>query len=208
MPQKKKLSHTRLLRRVGGMMMVLCLLVGGGRLVTGALPIFDPTLASAEVTCTFWECAIDRSPLRLLPQEGGRPRMVSDMAVLEEVVDQPLARTLIAAGALTSALPTALMFLALALAFRSIGRNRNFSKAATWLRRGAVAAIAGVVLQPVAATLRATALSPVSTGEQQLFLMFDGGDFLWGIMLAGTAWVVVWTLEQAVKSERDLAEIV
>jgi hypothetical protein len=71
-----------------------------------------------------------------------------------------------------------------------------------------VAAIAGVVLQPVAATLRATALSPVSTGEQQLFLMFDGGDFLWGIMLAGTAWVVVWTLEQAVKSERDLAEIV
>jgi|GEM_PF-5371667 len=188
--------------------MVLCLLVGGGRLITGALPILDPKLASAEVTCTFWRCAIDRSPLRLLPQEGGRPRMTSDMAFLEEVVDRPLARSLIAAGALTSAVPIALMFLALALAFRSVGRKRDFSEAAKWLRRGAAAAITAVVLQPLAATLRATALSPVSTGEQQLFLMFDGGDFLWGIMLAGTAWVVVWTLEQAVKSERDLAEIV
>lgn len=208
MPQKGKSRRHRRLRRVAGLMMVLCLLVGGGRLITGALPMFDPKLAAAEVTCTFWQCSIDRSPLLLLPQQGGSPQMVSDMASLEEVVAQPLARSLIAAGALTSALPTALMFLALALAFRSIGRRRDFAGATIWLRRGAVAAMAGVALQPLAATLRATALSPISTGEQQLFLMFDGGDFLWGSMLAGTAWVVVWTLEQAVRAERDLAEIV
>lgn len=190
------------------MMMVLCFAVAAGRLVTGALPMADPRLAAAEVNCTFWHCAIDDSPLRLLPQEGGRPQMAADVPALERTLEQPLARTLVAAGALGSAIPTALMFLALALAFRAVGRRRDFAAAIGWLRRAAVAAMVTVGIQPVAATLRATALSPVSTGEQKLFFMFDGGDFLWGIMLAATAWVAVWALEQAVKSERELAEIV
>jgi hypothetical protein len=208
MLQKKKGRRARRLRRVATMMMVLCFAVAAGRLITGALPIADPRLAAAGVTCTFWQCAIDASPLRLLPQEGGRPQMVAPSTRLADVLEQGEARTLIAAASLASAIPTALMFLALGLAFRAVARRRDFAAATRWLRRAAVAAMVAVAAQPVAATLRATALSPVSTGEQQLFLMFHGGDFLWGIMLAAAAWVAVWALEQAVKSERELAEIV
>jgi hypothetical protein len=151
---------------------------------------------------------VDRSPLRLLTQEGGQPVLLTDLSSLDQLIDQPQARTLIAGGAVTAALPLAWMFFALALAFCAFGRRRDLTNATRWLRRAALAAIAGVALKPLADTLRATAVSPVTTGEQQIHLMFQGGDFLWGVITAGAAYVAVLAVEQGVRSERALAEIV
>jgi hypothetical protein len=189
-------------------MMVLCFMVAAGTLVRGVLPAADPRLASAGVTCSFWHCELDDSPLRLLPQEGGRPLLLIDAAALDGVVDRPQARILIATGALAAALPAAWMFLSLALAFRSFRRRRDLSQAVRWLRAAALGAFAGVVLRPLADTLRATALSPASTGEQQIYLMFEGGNFLWGMIITGAVLVAVRALEQSIRSEQALAEIV
>lgn len=206
MLQKKRRS--RRVQRVAQVMMVLCFMVAAGRVVAGVAPLADARLAAAGVTCRFWECELDRSPLRLLPQERGQPRLVVEPAAVDAVVDGPMARTLVSAGAMTAALPAAWMFLSLAMAFRVFGHRKDLTVAVRWLRAAALGAIAWVLLQPVADTLRATALSPASTGRQQIFLMFQGGDFLWGIIVAGAALVAVWALEERIKAERALAEIV
>jgi hypothetical protein len=205
MLQKKKRSVR--VRRVATLMGLLCFVVAGGRLLTGAAPMVDPTLAGAHVTCTFWQCELVRDPARLIADTNQRSGPVDDEAIRRLMV-QPPGRPLIAAGSLTAAIPASLMFLFLALAFRAVGSRRDFAAAARWLRRAAVAAMVLAFAYPVAATLRATALSPITTGKQQLYLMFNGGDFLWGIMLAASAWVAVWALEQGLRSERALAEIV
>jgi hypothetical protein len=80
--------------------------------------------------------------------------------------------------------------------------------AAAWLRRAAAAALVLVLAQPVSDTIRATALSRVVTGRQQLTIAFDGGPFFWGLLLAGAVWIAVWALEQARLVEAELAEIV
>jgi len=189
-------------------MMALCFMVAAGRVVTGLAPLADARLAAAEVTCKFWECELDKSPLRLLPQERGQAQLVIDAVHLDALVEEPVTRALVAAGALTAALPAVWMFFSLALAFQAFGRRKDLGRAVRWLRRAALGAFAWVALQPLADTLRATALSPASTGRQQIFLMFQGGDFLWGIIIAGAALVAVWALEEGIKSERALAEIV
>jgi hypothetical protein len=107
-----------------------------------------------------------------------------------------------------SALPWALMFLFLGLAFRAVRQRRAFPIAARWLRGAALSALIGSMLEPVAATMRATALSPLIEGERTLFLRFDASDTFWGVMVAGTAFVAVWVLERALASERELAKIV
>ena len=208
MTEKRKRSRAKSLRRLASLMMILCFAIAGGRLITGAVPIFDPGMAAAEVTCSYLDCSINRSLPRLLPHEDGRPQVAPEAPDIESVIGQPLQRVLIASGALASALSWSLMFLALGLALRALGRRRDLAASIPWLRRAALAAMASVAIEPIAATLRATALSPVSTGRQQIYIMVDVPDLLWGIMVTGTLWVVILAFEQALKSERELAEIV
>jgi hypothetical protein len=207
MTQKRK-TRARRLRRIAALMMMLCFAVAAGRLITASIPIFDPGMAAAEVTCSYLDCSINRSLPRLLPHKDGRPQVAAGAPDIETVIAQPLQRVLIAAGSLGSAVPAALMFLALGLGLRALGRRRDLAGAIPWLRRAALAAMASVVMEPIAATLRATALSPVSLGRQQVFIMVDVPDLLWGVMITGTLWVVILAFEQALKSERELAEIV
>jgi hypothetical protein len=68
--------------------------------------------------------------------------------------------------------------------------------------------VAVVLSQPVADTIRASVLSPFEMGARHVHLAFNGGPFLWGVLLAGAAWMSVWALEQARLTEIELGTIV
>ena len=193
---------------VAAWMMMLCLAVGVGRLVLALGPALDPSLSAAEVSCSLWSCELDNDPRLLLGEFGGPPLMGTDIQRVVDVMSEPSARVLIGAAGIVQALPWAAMFLLLALAFRSVRQRRSFADAAAWLRSAALAALAGTLLEPIASTLRATALSPLLVGERQLYFFFNGRDVFWGVMVAGTAFVVVWVLDRALAAERELAKIV
>jgi hypothetical protein len=193
---------------VAAWMMMLCLAVGVGRLALALGPALDPSLSAAEISCSLWYCELDNDPRLLLGEFGGPPLMSTDLQRVVDVISEPSARLLIGAAGIVQALPWAAMFLLLALAFRSIRQRGSFADAAARLRSAALAALIGTLLEPVASTLRATALSPILTGERQLYFFFNGRDVFWGVMVAGTAFVVVWVLDRALAAERELAEIV
>ena len=205
MPQN---ARRRRFRLVAAWMMALCFLVAAGRLVVGAAPALDPALAAGGIDCTFWSCRLERDPRRLLARVGAEAPAAHAPEAVASLIAAPPARTLIAASALVAAIPTALMFAALGFAFRRLRAPGRFAEAAAWLRRAAMFALLAVALRPVATTLLATAMSPLTTGRRQLFVYFEAPEFLWGLMLAGSAWVAVWVLEQALAAERELEEIV
>ena len=196
------MPHRRF-RTVAAWMMALCFLVAAGRLLIGAAPALDPTLAAAGIDCTFAGCRLDRDPRRLLARLGEPPPAAGPEAVAQ-IFARPEARALVTAAALVAAIPVALTFAAFGFAFRRLRARGRFVEAAAWLRRAAAFALLGVALRPVATTLLATALSPLVTGRRQLFILFEAPEFLWGLMLAGGAWVAVWVLEQALAAEREL----
>lgn len=204
-PSKKRRPS---FRAVAAGMMTLCLVIAACRLAIGFGPALDPTLSSAEISCTFWECELDRDPRRLLVELGGLPLIDTDPERVRDVIAEPAARLLIGAAGLVRTLPWAAMFLLVGLAFRSVRQRRGFADAAARLRGAALAALAAAILEPVAATMRATALSPLLLGERSFFFLFDASDVFWGVMVAGTAFVVVWVLERAQATERELAKIV
>jgi hypothetical protein len=109
---------------------------------------------------------------------------------------------------LLRAAPAIFLFFSLACASRSLVRAEGFAPTLAWLRRAAAAAVAVVLTQPIADTVRATVLSPIETGKQQIHLAFNGGPFLWGVLLAGAVWMSVWALEQARLTEIELGTIV
>jgi hypothetical protein len=100
------------------------------------------------------------------------------------------------------------LFFSLAWASRALARGKGFAEILVWLRRAAAAALLVVLAQPLADTIQATMLSPIATGRQQIHLAFNGGPFLWGVLLAGAAWTCVWALEQARLTEIELGTIV
>ncbi len=205
------MERAKRLRLVCGMMALVCLLVAAGRLIAAAAPAIDPQLATLSVHCNGLRCWTERNPVRLLAPEQGEAlvRSPDGRARLATLLERPRPRLLIAAGSAVRAAPLFLMFLFLALAFRALGRGRGFDPSGiAWLRRAAAAALVAVFCQPVSDTLRATALSQITTGEHQLFIAFNGGPFLWGLLLAGAAWAAVWALEEARGVEAALAEIV
>lgn len=206
MPKRKKWK-TRY-AAVAAWMMILCLAVGVGRLALALGPALDPSLSAAAVNCSFWSCEVDNDPRLLLAEFGGPPLMDRDPQGVVDVISEPTARVLIGAAGFVQALPWAAMFLLLASAFRSVRQRRTFADAAARLRSAALAALVGSLLEPVASTLRATALSPLLVGERQFYFFFNGRDVFWGVMVAGTAFVVVWVLDRALAAERELAKIV
>ena len=204
MPYKNK---TRRYRLVAAWMMALCFVISAGRLLVGFAPAVEPALTAAEINCAALNCRLDYHPNRLLSRIGERAFDVDPHRV-QETLDTGQARLLIAGAGLIPAIPSALMFLALGFAFRNMRARSGFAAAARWLRRAALFALLAVATAPVASTMIATALSPITTGRQQLFIFFDLPQFLWGLMVAGSAWVAVWLLEQTLAARRQLEEIV
>lgn len=205
------MERAKRLRLVCGLMVAIYLAVAALRLATGVAPLVDPLLITTSLHCQPVRCWTDRDPVRLLApnQRAAVERSAEARAGLASLLTRPGVRSMLAAGESARALPSFLLFLFLALAFRRLAKGEGFGGgAAGWLRRAAVAALVAVLAQPVADTLRMTALSPITTGRQQIFIAFNGGPFLWGLLLAGAVWVAVWALEEARLVAAELAEIV
>lgn len=205
------MKRSRKLSLICGTLAALYLAVAAGRLAAGALPLIAPPLSVAKINCVPVRCWVQADPVDLV--EGTRRkdhlRSPAGREQLDSLLAEPKVRGMLSIGALLSAIPSSLLFLFLALAFRRFARGEGFDgRAATSLRHAATAAIVAVLVQPFADSIKATALSPVMNGRQQLFIAFHGGPFFWGLLLAGAVWVAVWALEQGRIAQAELAEIV
>ena len=205
------MDKARRLRLVCFILAGVYLAVAAGRLAIGLAPLAEPAASTARIHCQPMRCWTDLDPVRLLEPvaRDAVQRDPAGPARLSALLERPGVRATLAAGEALRAVPAVLLYLFLALAFRQFARGHGMPRAAIpWLRRAAGAALLAVLVQPVADTLRMTALSPVAIGRQQWHVAFNGGPFLWGLLLAGAVWVAVWALEQAGAVEAELAEIV
>jgi hypothetical protein len=135
----------------------------------------------------------------LLP-ESTQPQAWRDPAVSERLAvlaAQPRGRALLAGAAVVYALPAVLIFLSLAMAFLRFAAGAPFgAKAIRWLRRAAAGGAMLALAHPVAATLRATALTPALSGKSQVVFAVDGDAIGGMLFLSAATWVAVWALEQ------------
>jgi hypothetical protein len=191
-------------------MAALFLCVAVGRLIAAASPIVAPAFVTTHVYCQPFRCWSEADEVALLGPED-REAVAHDSAkrgALTTLLASPGTRAWLAAAEAVRGLPAVSLFLFLALGLRRLADGGFDWGAVVWLRRAAGAALVTVLAQPVADTLRATALSPVTTGRHQLFISFNGGPFFWGLLLAGGVWICVWALEEARRVRSELAEIV
>lgn len=202
------MGRERRLRLVSGAMALLFLCVAAGRLVTGALPLYDPVLSVAHVSCVPIRCRIGADPADLLPPRTDHARASPSSAEISAFARTPTARAELFVSRTLRAVPAALLFLFLGLALRRFSRGGFDDGGLAWMRRAATAALAGVLLGPVADTVRASAMTPLTAGRGELFLMFNGDTFFAALLLAGGVRVCVWALEDALRLRRELAEIV
>ena len=205
------MQRFRKLSLICGTLAALYLAVAAGRLAAGALPLISPPLSVAKIKCVPVRCWVQVDSVDLV--EGTRRedhlRSPAGRVQLDSLLAEPEVRGMLSIGAFLSAVPSSLLFLFLALAFRRFARGEGFDgRAAASLRHAATAAVVAVLVQPFADSIKATALSPAMTGRQQLFITFNGGPFFWGLLLAGAVWVAVWALEQGRLAQAELAEIV
>ncbi len=191
-------------------MMLLYLAVAVGRTIAATLPLVDPALSTAHLQCDTQRCRVEMSPHRLLTGSDKQAEALpSDRkAQLIAWIQRPSVKAMLFLGEVIRGLPVILLFLSLAMASRALSRARGFAETLHWLRRAAAAALAVVLTQPIADTIRATTLSPIEVGKQQIHLAFNGGPVLWGVLLAGAVWMSVWALEQARLNEIELGTIV
>lgn len=204
------MKRTVRLRIVCRTIALLCLVVGAVRLGEAATPVFNPLWLSNHLFCSNLRCELVNDPLRLLGSvKSIVARRVPDAAErLEARARRPSVRATLFAGKLVRAVPEALMYFALALAMRGFARGDPFGlDAVRWLRRSAGAALAAVLAQPVASSLRHTALEPALDGETAFRLTVAGDEFLAGLFLAGVVWVAAWALDEGRRTQDELAQI-
>jgi len=205
------MSRLRRLHLVCGLMAGVCLLVAMARLAGGVVPLIDPRLTATTVHCDPVRCWAELNSSRLLTesQRSVVTGSARSRAALDALLADPSAKAALAAGETIRALPVAMLFLFLALAFRRLARGETFSAdVVRSFRRASVAALVSVIANPIADTVRMSVLSPVTTGRSQLFIAFNGGPFLWGMILAGAAWTAAWALDEARETQIELAEFV
>ena len=192
------------------LMMILYVAVAAGRLVGASLPLIDPALTTANIVCGAGGCGVVTSPHRLFTGSDSQARALPPerKASFERWLLQPRVKAGLFLAEVLRALPSIFLFLSLAMASRALSRTRGFAETLRWLRRAAAAAVAVVLAQPIADSIRASTVSPFETGARHIHLTFNGGPFLWGVLLAGAVWMSVWALEQARRTEIELGTIV
>ena len=188
-----------------------CLLAAAGRLCTAAVPLINPLWLSNTVSCRPSQCRLVHDPLDLLGPVAAvearrKPGAAERLAARSR---EPGVRRMLFASKLVSGVPEALMYLSLALALGRFGRSDPFSPSAVrWLRRAALAAAAAVLAQPIATTLRNTALQPAVTGKDGVVFALAGNQLVAGLFLAGVVWVVAWAFEEGRRARDELAQYV
>lgn len=199
------------LRMVCSLMAALCVLAGAARLGGAAVPLFDPLAMSNKLLCRGARCELLSDPISLLgPVKGiAAERTPGAAEKLAARARAPQVRGLLFASKLVRAVPDAFMFFALALALRRFAGGDPFGvRAIRWLRRAALAAAASVMAQPIATSLRDTALEPAITGGGGLRFSVAGDEVLVGLFLAGVVWVAAWALEEGRSAQDELAKFV
>ena len=188
-------------------MAAACLVAAFIKVGTAAFSLVVPDAVSFHATCTVHGCAVRTDPSGGLPSEYRRETLVGPDA-LKRLVDQahePKPRVLLALASLATALPAAFTFWALFMAFRRFARGAVFgAQAIRWLGRASVGAALLAIADPVAATLRATALLPVLTGRDQLVFALKGEHLAYGLFFAAAAWVATQALTEGRQVRDDL----
>lgn len=198
------------LGRLSRAVALIAVILGAGRLVWVLSTVVDAAYATAFIRCTARGCGIDTAPIDLLP--GSTPIAIRAMAdtpaQIASLIQLPSVHHMIALGTAIESLPLVALYFLLARAFTLFAVDPVGDRAIPWLRLASLAALVTVLVQPVADSLRATALSPLIFGYQHNALIFNGGPFIRGLLLAGAAWISVRLLEQARDVRAELAEIV
>ena len=60
------------------------------------------------------------------------------------------------------------------------------------------------IAEPVATTLRATAMVPVLTGQEQIIFAIRGEQVAYALFFAAAAWVATWALNEGRQIRDDL----
>jgi hypothetical protein len=202
-------SRARRFRLVCYTLAATFLAIGGMRLATSALPLIDPLLVTAQFQCD--PCEIRTDPVLLLEPEAARRKAWRTPGSEERIVER-IRRTdirlMLFAGQAVRAVPFFVLFLGLAMALRSLARSGFSLAGVRWIRRAALGAIGWTLAQPVSTSIRRTAFSPITHGQELNHIVVGSEQLIVGILIAGAAWVVVWALEEALAMQRDLEEYV
>ncbi len=179
------------------------------RLAVSFVPLANPLLSLPQAGCE--ECSFRRDPVTLLEPQLARKLAWQTPGSEQRIVEQlgkAEVRLMLFAANLARAIPFFLLFIALAMALRSFAAGGFNSGAVRWLRRSALASIGWAVAQPVSESIRQTAFSPVTHGQELTHLVLDLNSVLWPVLLSLAVWVCVWALEEAVAIQQDLEEYV
>ena len=201
--------RARRFRRLARAMALFLFAAAAVRLATGALPLIDPRLSTAQVTCD--PCVLSTDGVRLLEPESVRERVrgvPSEVERLNRHLSQPKVKLLLFLAEMIRALPFFVMFLGMAMALRALAARGFNRDAVRWLRRAALAAIVWTIGQSAAASVRWTALSEITHGQATRHILLDPNSLIMGVMISGAAWVVLWALEEAQAMQEDLEEYI
>lgn len=148
-----------------------------------------------------------------------------DESVREQVADTPgagdrykshVARAPVRIGlsalVIIDGMPFATLLLGVAMALRQFGSSRNdgskLDRALSWLRIGALGAIAAALWPVIGGVAKSAMLLPGTPYGPGVIVDVDFNSLVFHLLLATAMFAVVWALEEGLKAQRDLAEIV
>ncbi len=158
--------------------------------------------------CVKHGCAPQSDATRLV-EEDQRPALVASpqaRAAFDAYVDRPSVRAWLFVGAVIKGLPFAALLLALARTLRRLAAPDPLAAALPWLRRASQVAIVAAIADPIGHSIVQTTLSIGTPGGFQIPI--DLTSALFNLCLALVFRITAWALEEGVKAQRDLAEIV
>jgi hypothetical protein len=188
---------------------LLFLIVGAGRLAWSVATWANPLYGAAVITCE--PCTVETDPVRLLGSEQARInawRTAGSDARIRERVQVPKVRGMLLAAELIRGIPLSLLFVSLAFALNSLASAGFNERAVRWLRRAALAGIFWVLGHPLAESIRATAMSPVTHGVEGPQVVLAITPVFWAAMVVGATWICLRAMEEALAFRRDLEEII
>ena len=157
-------------------------------------------------------CAWTAQPVILLGEEV-RPQIWASAEARHTFlayVARPSVRLGLAAIDAIDTVPFALLLLSVGLALRRLGGHGVDApaKALRWLRLASIAAIVWALARPVYESLLQTLLSAGTPSGAELQISIYLGDVATVLLLAIAAYAAIWAVEAALRTQRDLDDIV
>ena len=176
------------------------------------------TIVAAVAPGPYWNCDAEQrcrggaDAANLLPDET-LARLKSDIKARDRFdswVAEPGVRVGLAAIVLLESGPMAFLFLAVGMALRRLGQQRQqaLADALPWLRRASRAAIALAVARIVCPILQAALLYNGVGGSRALSNPIQMDTAFLFLLLAFAAYATIWALEAGIRAERELADFV